>query len=613
MKNKLLKLNLIAAAGLIPATIAKAQEKPNVVFLMAEDLSMESFALYNGTGAITPNLDRMAEHGIVFNNAYSCAAVSSAARSSLITGCYAPSLGLSWHRKLAPVSLPEGVHLFPYYLREVGYHTSNCSKTDYNCIMENGAWNQVKGDMGAWRNRKDPNQPFFHCLTINSCHESSLQFPEKDIDTRKTEFNPSDVVLFPMHPDTKTFRYTYARHYDEIKKVDDVLGKLMDMLRDDGLLDDTFIFYFGDNGGCLPGTKAYTRDLGLHVPMVVYVPDKWKELSPLKMGSRTNAVVSFLDLAPTLLNLADVEIPAYMDGRPILGKGVGSGELEEMDMTVCYGDRYDELYACNRVVRKQDYSYSRNFYPYHPSSVNSYYRLKQAAFRQWYQMHEDGLLNPIQDRFFQPQGAENLYLLSEDRYQTRDLSSDPDYSQMLNYMRSLLDKKMIDEVDLGIIPESLWLDKTTDIEAYKLSIKDKYQSYLAVANIVRKPYRQASKELRSALKSDDEIIQLWALVCCNTYGEDALEYARLVQNLLKSGTPQVKSKACVFLTRFCGMNPEEVFDSCIDQSRNKAEILSVLNDAAVIRALCPNVKFAIRERESLNDVYGKERLKFLNN
>jgi len=611
MNNKILKLNLLAAAGIVPA-VAGAQDKPNVVFLMAEDLAMESFALYNGEAAVTPNLDRMAQHGIVFNNAYSCAAVSSAARSSLITGCYAPSLGLSWHRKLEQVTLPEGMHLFPYYLREAGYYTCNASKTDYNCVMEKGAWNQVKGEIGDWRNRKDPSQPFFHCLTITSCHESSLQFPEDDIDNKPTEFNPADVHIMPMHPDTKTFRYTYARHYDAIKGVDDVLGKLLDMLREDGILDNTFVFYFGDNGGCLPGTKAYTHDLGLHVPMVVYVPDKYKDLSPLKKGSRTNAVVSFIDLAPTLLNLAGVKIPEYMDGRPFLGKGVGTGELDEMDMTICYGDRYDELYACNRVVRKQDYTYSRNFYPYHPESVCAYYRLRQPAFREWYQLHEEGKLNAVQDAFFQPQGPERLYLLSQDRYQTNDLSASKDYIQILNLMRSLLDRKMTEEIDLGIIPEALWLGRVGDIEAYKTSIKDMYPEYLAAANLARRPYSETAKELKAALKSSDEIIQFWALVSCNTYGTEAMSMKKFITKLMKKGTPIIRSKAAVYMTRFCGYDPSALFNKSIDESRNQGEILSILNDAAVLKTLDPEISLNIESRESLEDTYGKQRLKFIN-
>ena len=161
-------LGILPSAVLASQSEAVAQqEKPNFVFFMAEDLARECFSLYNGHAARTPELDKLAADGIVFNNAYSCAPVSSAARSSLITGCYAPSMGLSWHRKIEQVELPQDMHLFPYYLRQAGYFTSNGFKTDYICRMEKGAWSLMKAEMDGWRNRPE-GAPFFHCFTTTS-------------------------------------------------------------------------------------------------------------------------------------------------------------------------------------------------------------------------------------------------------------------------------------------------------------------------------------------------------------------------------------------------------------------------------------------------------------
>lgn len=496
------------------------QDKPNIVFFMAEGLPMESLSLYGGAAASAPNLAGLAGHGIVFDNAYSCSSVCSVAISSLVTGCYAPSLGLSGHRAPDQVRLPEGIHLFPYYLREAGYHTS-CSKTEYDSVREKDAWNQENGKMGDWRNREDPSQPFFHCLTASGCHES------------------------PLCPDNQ----------EGVGKVDDVLGELLDMLEEDGQLDNTFVFCFGLNGGCVPGTKAFEH----RVPMVVYIPDRWEELSPLGKGSRSNAVVSFLDLAPTLLNLADVEIPAYMDGSPVLGKNIWSGELLERDMAVCYDDRYDEFQTCDRVVRKQDYAYSRSFYPYQPAALSG--------------MHGES--------------GERLGLLGEDRFRTNDLVKNPGYGQILDFMRSLLDEKMLEEIDLGIIPEALWFDHVSDMEGYKAGIKDKYADYLAAANMSRKPFKEVSRQLKASLKSDDEVVLFWALVACNAYGKDAVGMKRCICSLLEKGTPLVGSKAALYLARFCGFDPEEFFNEAMEASRNGGERLSVMNDAAVLKALDP--------------------------
>ncbi len=503
------------------------QDKPNIVFFMAEGLSMENLSLYDGAAASAPNLEGLAGHGIVFDNAYSCSSVGSVAISSLVTGCYAPSLGMSGHRGPDQVRLPEGIHLFPYYLREAGYHTS-CSKTEYDCVREKDAWDQENGKMGDWRNREDPSQPFFHCLTVSGCHES------------------------PLRPESA------ADNHDETGKMDDVLGELLDMLEEDGQLDNTFVFCFGFNGGCLSGTKAFEHS----VPMVVYIPDRWEELSPLVKGSRSNAVVSFLDLAPTLLNLADVEIPAYMDGSPVLGKNIWSGELLERDMAVCYDDRYDGFHTCDRIVRKQDYEYSRSFYPYQP-----------AALSGWRKIHGES--------------GETLCLIGGDRFRTEDLVKNPDYGRILDFMRSLLDEKMLEEIDLGIIPEALWFDHVSDIEGYKARIKDKYADYLAAANMSGKPFKEVSRQLKASLKSDDEVVLFWALVACNTYGGDAAGMKRGIRSLLERGTPLVGSKAALYLARFCGFDPEEFFNEAMEASRNRGERLSVLNDAAVLKALEP--------------------------
>ena len=311
------KINIIWIAVSLPSlvNVICAEERPNFVWFMAEDIAPQFMGLYNdGKGAQTPNLERLARDGVIFSNAYSNAPVSSAARSTLITGCYAPRLGVSWHRKLEQVPMPDGLQMFPSYLREAGYHTSNAAKTDYNCFMDENAWDQVKGKMGEWRSRPDKNQPFFFVRTNAASHESCLHFDEGTMNIKQTEHDPSKVNLLPFHPDTRTFRYTYATFYDKIRRVDDELGTLMDMLEEDGVLDNTFIFYFGDNGGSLPGSKGYTGETGLQVPLVVYIPKKWRDRIPLSVNSRTDGFVSFMDFGPTLLHLAGLEVPKKMDG-----------------------------------------------------------------------------------------------------------------------------------------------------------------------------------------------------------------------------------------------------------------------------------------------------------
>ena len=608
---------IILSAGLLPAAAASVSgavpksERPNIVFFMAEDLARTCFELYQGYGAKTPFLEEMAGHGVVFNNAYSNAPVSSAARSSVITGCYAPAYGLSSHRKLEPVVLPENIWLFPHYLREAGYFTTNASKTDYNCVMDKQAWDLVKGKMGDWRRRNSPDQPFFHCFSINACHESCLHFPDSDLGTVPTEHDPDSVRLYPFHPDTELFRYTYARLYDKIKYVDSVLGEMLAMLREDGLLDNTFVFYMGDNGGCVPFSKSYTNEQGLNVPLVVYIPDNWKDDVAYAAGDRADGFVEFLDLAPTVLALAGIDVPGHMDGRSFLGPEISREDVESRDVVFCYGDRFDELYAVNRTVRKGDFKYSRNYLPHQPKGMFCAYRYKQAAFRQWREMFDNGELDDIQSAFYLPQGAEELYDLSSDPYETVNLAGDPAFAGKLEEMRGLLKDRIMSEQDLVLVPEAFWLDHTDDIVGFRESIGNRLGEYYDAAELERGPFRKVHKEIRAALDSDDPIVRYWAVTACCGFGKEARSLEKEIRSLLEDDCTVVKSRAALYCVAN-GMDvPDNVFKTALASSENEAATLMVLNDMAFLYENVGGFSEEISEIDLkyLPNAYG-ERLKF---
>jgi arylsulfatase A-like enzyme len=137
---------LLAAAG------ASGSDRPNIVWLVTEDNSVHYLRLYGDGGAAMPNLERLAEAGIVFNNAFSNAPVCSSARSTIISGCFAPRLFAQHHRRAVPVPLPGGLRMFPWYLRQAGYYTTNNSKEDYNYIKGEGVWDD-SSNTASYRNR----------------------------------------------------------------------------------------------------------------------------------------------------------------------------------------------------------------------------------------------------------------------------------------------------------------------------------------------------------------------------------------------------------------------------------------------------------------------------
>ena len=245
--------------------------------------------------------------------------------------------------------MPDGLKMFPEYLNDAGYYTANNNKTDYNATAGKNVWDD-SSKKATWRNRK-VDQPFFYMQSFPVCHESSLHFTAQQMASEKTEHNPDDVFVAPYHPDTPTFRYTYARYLDRIQQMDKQVGAVVEELTKDGVLEDTFIFYFGDHGGVLPRGKGYAYESGLHIPLIVRIPEKWQHLIDRDPGSRVNGFVSFIDFGPTVLNLAGVNVPSQMDGKPFLGSGITQAEVDTRDEAFGYADRFDEKYDLVRTLR----------------------------------------------------------------------------------------------------------------------------------------------------------------------------------------------------------------------------------------------------------------------
>ena len=617
--RRIKRVGFIYAACCVTSSMSYAKEapheRPNFVWFMAEDISKHYLSLYNDgkEGVATPNVEKLAAEGIVFNNAYCNAPVSSAARSILITGCYAPRLGVSFHRKLQKMPMPEGLNMFPSYLRKAGYHTSNATKTDYNCFLDKTAWDVVEGKIGEWRNRPDKRKPFFHVYTNAVTHEGKLQFKKNAVKEVPVHNNPASVTIHPYHPDTELFRYTYATFYDRIQDSDTALGELIEMLKTDGELDNTFVFYFGDNGGSLPGTKGYTTEGGLQVPLVVYVPRKWREFLPVKVGQRVDGFVSFMDLGPTLLHLAGITVPEGIDGTPFLGEDISLKQLNDRDEVYGYGDRFDELYAFNRTVRKGRFKYSRNFQPYHSKSLYAFYRYKQAAFREWKELYAKGMLNEIQKRFFEPQGAEELYDLSVDPYETKNLATVPVYRSTLENLRILLKGKLLEENDLGFYPECVWLEQgSQNPTGFGKKKKDKIKIYSDIADLEMASFKDAKPAISKALNSSDPVERYWGATVCASFGGEAVSLYKELELLTVDTQAFVRSRAIVALSRMGKVNPVPLMKEALQIAGSGAESLLILNDITYLQESNLGVHFNLQESDILQKCSVTDwRLKYL--
>ncbi|MEN8201063.1 MAG: sulfatase [Bacteroidota bacterium] len=557
------------------------EEKPNFVWIISEDNSTHYMKLFDPNGIATPNIEKMAHEGISFTRAFSNAPVCSVARSTLESACYGPRTGAQFHRKSLLVPMPEGLEMFPSYLREAGYYTSNKQKKDYNYIEGEGVWDE-SSSTAHWRKRA-PGQPFFHKESHPVSHESRLHFNAELMESYQPVTDPHEVHLFPNHPDTELFRFTGAYYRDKILAVDTIVGEVLAQLDEDGLLESTFVFYFGDHGGVLPGSKGYAYETGLHVPLVVRIPEKFRHLADIKQGAKTDGFVSFVDFGPTLLQLAGVELPEHIDGIPFLGKGVSAEQIESQQVTYGYADRFDEKYDLVRTVRKGNLKYMRNYQPFNVDGLQNNYRYKCLAYEQWRDMYKRGELNEIQAQFFEPRDAEALYDLNADPYETTNLAKVDEYQEELLEMRSLLGQWVRGMPDLSFYPEHMLRREAfyNPVEFGRKHRED-ISELIDIADLSLLAYKNARSGIGQSLRADDPVKLYWGLIVCSCFGEKALEFEDDARNLCNHSDLLVRTRAAEFLGLTGKADPVPVITGALQQSEDGIEALLIMNTLVLL-------------------------------
>lgn len=554
----------------------KAQQ-PNIVWITSEDNSTHYLKLFDENGIETPHISSLAEEGVIYTRAFSNAAVCSAARSTLITSSYGPRMASHYHRAEGKVTLTENQEMFPAYLRKAGYYTTNNSKEDYNFHKSDQVWDD-SSKKATWRNRKK-DQPFFHVFNIYNTHEGQLHFSKEAMDSVKTTTDPNTVFVQPNHPQTDLFSYTNAFYRDRIVEMDAQVGEVIAQLKEDQLLENTIIFYYGDHGGVLPGSKGYLNENGLHVPLVIYVPEKYQDLSVFKPGSSTDAFVSFVDFGATVLSIAGVEVPKWMDGIPFLGKEVTLKSVEKRDETFGYADRFDEKYDMVRSYRKGKFKYIRNFQPFNIDALMNEYRYRQMAYAEWHELYEAGALNKEQSRFFEPKLSEELYNLEEDPYETNNLAAIQTYNGTLRSMRHELISWMKDLPDLSFYPEFFLLENAIhDPVKFGQDHKSDIKEYIEISNLSLLDYSKASDKLKKYLSASDTWKRYWALIVCSSFGKEAEEFTPVIKRMMTSDPEMInRVRAAEFLALTGIQNTSQFMSEALYQSKNETEALLILN------------------------------------
>lgn len=366
----------------------------------------------------------------------------------------------------------------------------------------------------------------FHQETFTESHESRLHFDKERMNSYSPTDDPAQVRLFPQFPDTPLFRYTMAYHRDKIREIDDWVALQVKELAEAGVLEDTFIFYFGDHGGVLPGSKGYLYETGLNVPLVIRVPENWKHLVPYQKGDSPEAFVSFIDFAPTVLRLAGLEVPKAMDGKPFLGKGLSKELLESRDQAYGHADRFDEKYDMVRSFRKGKWKYIRSYQPWYPDALQNNYRYKMLAFAEWRTLHEDGKLNKMQGAFFEAKPVEMLYDLERDPFETDNLAADPTNTSVLKGMREGLNQWLAAHNDLGFLPETLLVNEALENPvAYGEAFHPELLKLIEISGWATRPWREVRDDVFRTLQSGSYLERYWTYMVAASFGKSvASEY-----------------------------------------------------------------------------------------
>ena len=513
--------------------------RPNILWISTEDHN-PIIGAYGDEFAHTPNLDRMADEGIVYQNAFVSSPICAPARSAIITGMHATSLGTQNLR--SSIEIPEFIKTLPELMREHGYYTSNNQKTDYN-FDPSGRWDE-SSNQAHWRNRKSDVQPFFSVFNLMDSHESRTNRYDQELfeplDERR---NPDEVVLPPFFPDTKEMRKLWARQYDLVSLIDFQTQEILNQLKEDGLHEDTIVFFWSDHGHGLPRYKRWLYTTGLEVALIVYVPPKFRHLAGLPPGSETTELITFIDLAPTVLNLAGIETPDFMEGQAFLG----TNRDEPRSHFIAHRDRADDVYDMARAVRTEQYMYIRNYMPHLPyiqealifgDEKRSYLELHRVRANEGLPKHGEAM--------FRPRPIEELYDVEVDPYELNNLAGDPAYGFVLEEMRSRLNEWILETRDTGFLQEGEMMLRAEGSTPFEM-VNDPDQYDLprikAAAELVGDRSVPISL-LTGMLKDRDSGVRYWATeALLARVHDDAWMAMEPLREALADSSPSVQIKA----------------------------------------------------------------------
>lgn len=532
---------MLPCAPALRAGDAPAQ-RPNILWLTCEDIGPHLGA-YGDRYATTPQLDRFAGRSLRYLKAWSNAPVCAPARTTLISGLYPTSTGAEHMRSMT--RLPAGMKMYPQFLREAGYYCTNNSKEDYNLEKPGQVWDESSAK-AHWKNRK-PGQPFFAVFNILITHESQIRKRPHQL-----VHDPAKAPLPAYHPDTPEVRHDWAQYYDNITTMDTIVGGRLKELEEAKLAEDTIVFFYADHGSGMPRSKRWPYNSGLLVPLVVHVPEKFRQLAPKEYvaGGKTDRLVSFVDLAPTVLSLAGIKPPDYYQGHAFMGR------FEAPPQPYLHGfrGRMDERYDLVRSVRDQRHIYIRNYMPHKIYGQYLDYMFQTPTTRVWKRLYDEGKLKPPMTYFWETKPVEELYDLRDDPDEVHNLAGSPRHREILERLKKEQRAQVLRVRDVGFLPENEIHSRAAGSSPYEVGHDEKKYPLSRVLETAERAASQrtdALPELQKSLHDKDSAVRYWAVLGMVIRGKEAVAATRAaLRKALADEAPSVRIAAAEALGKY---------------------------------------------------------------
>lgn len=409
------------------------KKPPNFIVFIADDAAWNDCGPYGNTVIKTPNINKLAEEGIVFDNAFLTTSSCSPSRCSILTGRYPHSTGA----QELHMPLPAEQVLFAGELQKAGYYTAVAGK--YHIGPERKEFNKIYGGRPSgcenWLTalqERPRDKPFCMWLAALDPHRSYKP------NTIPEPHKASEVIVPPFLPDADSTRKDLALYYDEISRLDNYLGQVMEELKVQGEDENTLVIYMTDNGRPFPRSKTRLYDSGIKTPFIVRWPAKL-------LKGRTEAMISSIDIAPTFCELAGIELSETFQGVSFVP--VLNDKTTETRNYIVGEHNWHDYQSHERAIRNKKFLYIRNSFPEFNATPPAD-AVRSLTYQEMIELKKDDKLNEYQlDCFVQPRTSEELYDVVNDPYQFNNLAMNPEYANDLKEMSGLLDIWITDYED----------------------------------------------------------------------------------------------------------------------------------------------------------------------